>query len=221
MRVAPPTRIKGKMALDDGTDLVRETDDHKDTNDACATFNWRWIFPVKIPCRDTKFVLEVTDGGYFTSDLIGSVTLDLDRDFALGKRTGAEVVLPLGKVKVSHPDVPGQVRGVIELQGILLHSLEAQQRPVGEGREEPNEDPRVNPDDPHLLKGRVTVAEVLFDSVADGAFTLWNWGKYTLQMKMLIGVASTLVAGIPTVIWMIMQFSGSDSSGAVQSQSAG
>jgi hypothetical protein len=200
---APTTRIKAKMALDEGTEVIKETDDHKDTSDACATFNWRLIFPVKVPCRDAKMLLEAGDGGYLWTDLIGNVTLDFERDFGQAKRSGAEVVLPRGKVKIFHPDVPGQVRGVIELQGVLLHNIEAKQRVVGEGRDEPNDDPWLNPDDPHLLKGRVSLVSAGLENLGKAGEALWSFGKYALLIKVLIGVGSALAAGIPSLLLFI------------------
>eukprot|EP00929_Paragymnodinium_shiwhaense_P027034 TRINITY_DN15962_c0_g1_i1.p1 TRINITY_DN15962_c0_g1~~TRINITY_DN15962_c0_g1_i1.p1 ORF type:complete len:1367 (-),score=384.67 TRINITY_DN15962_c0_g1_i1:67-4167(-) len=151
----PSVQIIAKIFLDDGTEEIQETDTHKNAADGSATFNWRLIFKqIKIPCRNARLYLTAWNIGYTSSDTICEVILDLTKDFAQAKRTGLEVELPRGSIKMRHVSEPDMVRGVLDLQAILLHSVEAQSRKVGDGREEPNEDPFCDPDDPHLVKGR-------------------------------------------------------------------
>jgi len=151
----PSVEIIATMNLDDGTIEEHKTDLHKNAADGNATYNWRLIFKkIKIPCRNEKLYLRAWDVGYTSSDTICEVILDLQKDFAQAKRTGLEVELFRGQVKMRHASVPEEVRGVLDLQLLLLNGVEAQSRKVGEGREEPNEDPYLDPNDPHLVKGR-------------------------------------------------------------------
>eukprot|EP00435_Cladocopium_sp_Y103_P061092 s839_g22.t1 len=46
------------------------------------------------------------------------------------------------------------VRGVIDLEAILLPADEVRERPAGVGRDEPNQDPFLDPNDPHLVAHR-------------------------------------------------------------------
>merc|ERR1712232_154131 len=184
---APNAQVSMKIQLDNGEEVKETTDVHSDTKDHQATFNWRMIFPVKIPCRETKLQIMVLNVGRISSNMIGAVTLDLGRDYAQGKRTGAEVVLPRGKLRLFHPDSPGKVRGLLDMQGILLHGIEAKSRVQGKGWEDPNDDPWVNPDDPHLLKGRQTTLQYMADTAAAAGKGLWFMAKYGMMIK--IGMA--------------------------------
>merc|ERR1711972_748424 len=89
-------RLRMNQMLHSSTEMQKETDCHKDTLDGRATFNYRFIFPIKIPCRAAKVLITAVNVGQtgFFNDTIGEVTLDLGADYAEAKKTGAEVVMP-------------------------------------------------------------------------------------------------------------------------------
>jgi hypothetical protein len=201
------SRVRMWMTLDTGEQVMRETDDHKDTQDRMATFNYRMIFPIKVPCQKNVLAIQVRDEGVLASSVIGGVALDLERDLAQGQRTGAEVVLPLGKVKIMHADAPGVVRGVLEMQGILLHGFEAKMRVQGEGQEEPNEDPWLNPNDSHRLKGRASVLAHIGSVVMSAGGALWTMGKYAMMIKIAMVAGGFLMTGITGITLVLMSSS--------------
>jgi hypothetical protein len=199
------TTVRMRIVQDSGEDIEKLTDCHKDTLDGRATFNWRSIFPMKIPCRTDKLRIEAINIGQLglSQDLIGEVTLNLSADYAEAKRSGAEVVLPRGLIQMHHPSEAGRVTGVLDMQGIILHHSEARARPQGEARAEPNEDPYLNPDDPHLLKGRKT----MFNNIASGfvhtatmAMTLAKYGLTARLLMMAGGGILTCIAGSTGII---------------------
>merc|ERR1712046_560183 len=64
------------------------------------------------------------------------------------------VEIPRGTIPLCHPSFPGERRAILDMQGLLLPAEEAEHRIVGEGRDEPNEDPFLDPEDPHLKEHR-------------------------------------------------------------------
>lgn len=195
---SPCTQIFGRYTYDDGTVEEKYTDCHKDTLDAAATFNWRLIFRVQFPSRQTRLNFVAKNVGTFSSDTIGEVTITLEKDLSLCARTGAEVRLPRGYMRLHNSKTPEKVRGVLEIEGVVMHSSEARSRPQGVERKEPNDDPFLNPEDPHLLKGRVTMLRNIAAAAGDVANLGLKLGRCALYMGMLQWVGAGLLALVGT-----------------------
>lgn len=91
---------------------------------------------------------------------------------------------------------PGQVRAHVKCEAHLVPADLARLHPAGKARDEPNENPFLDPDDPHLLLGRDWKNNALFDaaaSLAEGAIFL---AKVILALKIL----GAIVGGIGFVI---------------------
>jgi len=152
---SPDVYVVGKHTMDDGTKLQHETDVHYGCDDEIATWNWRWIFDVKIPCQDPRIQFLMWDHNLITSaEPIADATLDFSRDFLAAKKRNEIIEFPRGDINMTHPSYPGEVRAVLTLEGVLMPLEEAMLNPLGEGREEPNQDPFCDPADPHLVAHR-------------------------------------------------------------------
>mmetsp|Transcript_46970 Transcript_46970/g.87454 ORF Transcript_46970/g.87454 Transcript_46970/m.87454 type:complete len:1286 (-) Transcript_46970:123-3980(-) len=157
----PDVYVVGKHTLDDGTILTQETDTHYGCDDETATFNWRWLFDIQIPCQDPRLSIMMWDHNLVSSsEPIADATMDLSRDFLQAKKKNDIVELPRGEIPMTHPTRGGEVNGRLELEGVLIPMEEAVLRPVGAGRDEPNEDPFLDPDDKHLAGHRSAVGNL-------------------------------------------------------------
>eukprot|EP00928_Gymnodinium_smaydae_P071948 TRINITY_DN55405_c0_g1_i1.p1 TRINITY_DN55405_c0_g1~~TRINITY_DN55405_c0_g1_i1.p1 ORF type:complete len:1356 (-),score=179.29 TRINITY_DN55405_c0_g1_i1:30-4097(-) len=195
-------QVVAKTSLDDGTVLKQITDQHKCSDDI-ATFNWRFIFNIMIPCKEPRVKFMLEDAGMMSTDMLAEVTLDFSADYTEATE-GAEVILPKGKVKLVHLAFPGQTRAVLEMEGKLLSKAEATQRKVGLGRDEPNEDPFLDPQDPHLLKGREGMMAAMANAVAAVGNGLAMLGKLGAYYKIFMMIAA-IIPSIGGTIFMIIQ----------------
>lgn len=153
--VVPDLFVVGRHVLDNGVPLRQETDTHFSADDGAGTFNWRFLFDLMVPCRDPRLLLQVWDRNLLTRhDSLAEVTLDMTRDFIRARKSNCATEIPRGTVHVMHPALPGEARGLLEVQAVLLPSGEAATRPVGSGRDHPNEDPFLDGNDPHLVEHR-------------------------------------------------------------------
>merc|ERR1712028_257824 len=80
-----------------------------------------------------------------------------------------------------NPSKPGETSCILELEGILMPSEEALMNPVGEGWEEPNQDPFVNAEDPHLVnhRGMIGNLDVVKNIKAVGGMLFAGFGIMT------------------------------------------
>uniref|UniRef100_A0A7S4T5M2 C2 domain-containing protein n=1 Tax=Alexandrium monilatum TaxID=311494 RepID=A0A7S4T5M2_9DINO len=200
---APDIYVTGWHEMDDGTTLKQSTDTHYGADDGTGTFNWRFVFDLKAPCRDPRFAFRVWNDRLITDEPLAEVTLDLSRDFIHARRENASVELPRGTVHMTHPAFPGDISGILDMQGILLPLDEAMERPVGRGREEPNEDPFVDPEDPHLKAHRSYVGNLAIVQTirAAGAGILMG-AKLLTVLYMVGGAISGIVFVITTIVML-------------------
>jgi len=131
------------------------------------------------------------------------VTLDLSKDFLRARKENAAVDLPRGAVRLTHPAFPGDVCGVLELEGQLLPEDEAVMRPVGAGREKPNEDPFLDGEDPHLKAHRDYIANL---AITKGVASLGRNLFAGMKMMTYLYIAASVIGGLvfcATTIFMI------------------
>eukprot|EP00913_Durusdinium_trenchii_P023564 g22140.t1 len=204
----PSVKASGKMTLDDGKDLYEETDTHFGCDDGTATLNWRLIFKnVMIPCKQPRLTVQIWNDNMLASDeVLAEVTLDFSKDFLLARKNNTAVDFPKGSLFMYHPAFPGEVRGVIDLEAILLPADEVRERPQGAGRDEPNDDPFLDPNDPHLVAHRSRIANMKIIKNAKAlAGGLLAGAQLLLMLKLLAMGASGLFAAIMSIIMVTRQ----------------
>merc|ERR1719478_1353480 len=64
---SPDVYIIGQHTMDDGTLLSQQTDVHYSADDEIATWNWRWVFDVKVPCQDPRVQIVMWDHNMVSS----------------------------------------------------------------------------------------------------------------------------------------------------------
>lgn len=201
--VAPPdgedatnVQVTGQMQLDSGEALRQETDVHYGSIDETATFNWRFLFNVLIPCQDASIKLQVLSKSSLTNmggETLCEVCLDLATDFVEARRTKSVVELPKTYVQLMHPAKNG-IRGQAEVEMKLVPHDEAFQYPVGEGRKEPNQDPWLDPDDPHIVEHRNALANTaIARAAADVVEGVQAGAKMMLYAYVAAGVVACIV----------------------------
>jgi len=204
----PSVKASGKMTLDDGKDLFEETDTHFGCDDGIATLNWRLVFKnVMIPCKQPRLTVQIWNDNMLASDeVLAEVTLDFSKDFLMARKNGVVVDFPKGSLYMYHPAFPGEVRGVIDLEAILLPADEVRERPAGAGREEPNQDPFLDPNDPHLVAHRSRIANLkIVKSAKALAGGLLAGAQLLLMLKLIAMGASGLFAAIMSILMVTRQ----------------
>lgn len=197
----PDIYVSGRHELDDGTKLEQRTDTHFGADDGMGTFNWRLIFDLKVPCRDPRLMLRVWNDKFITDDPLAEVTLDLSRDFLRARRENNVIELPRGSIRLTHPAFPGDVCGVLDLEGLLLPQDEAVMRPVGAGHEEPNEDPFLDPEDPHRKAHRDYMGNLaIVKNVQALAGGIFMGAKIMTVLYILGGAMGSIVFVITTIV---------------------
>merc|ERR1711879_640217 len=91
-----------------------------------------------------------------------------------------------------------------EMQGVIIHGMEARTRPQGWGREEPNDDPFLDPNDPHLEKGRVTLLGVIGDGLAKAGGYIWSAAKYASMIRLAVYAAGGITALTSGVVFIVV-----------------
>lgn len=98
-------------------------------------------FPVKIPCTFPRLYFNAVDFNTFKGDsTIGECYISFKRVF---KKLLQEGTLTIENkwIPFTHPKDPGEPKGEMKISCFLINKYEAEQDPVGEGREEPNKNP--------------------------------------------------------------------------------
>lgn len=199
----PSVKASGKMTLDDGKDLFEETDTHFGCDDGTATLNWRLVFKnVMIPCKQPRLTVQIWNDNMLASDeVLAEVTLDFSKDFLIARKNNSTVDFPKGSLYMYHPAFPGEVRGVIDLEAILLPADEVRERPAGVGRDEPNQDPFLDPNDPHLVAHRSRIANLkIVKSAKALAGGLLAGAQLLLMLKLIAMGASGIFAAIMSIL---------------------
>jgi len=197
----PDPYIIAKHVMDNGTEIVQQTDVHYACEDEMATWNWRMLFDVKVPCRDPRVSLVMWDHNVvYSSEPICDCTLDFSKDFLQAKRRDETIEIPRDKIPMDNPAKPGEQRAELHLEATLMPTEDAAMNPVGEGREEPNQDPFVDGANPHLVKhrGYLYTSAAVQNIKAVGGLLLF--GGIGLTALFYIGSAiGSLVGGIVTI----------------------
>jgi hypothetical protein len=201
---SPDVYLQGKHTMDDGTILVQETDVHYSADDQIATWNWRWLFDVRIPCQDPRIQFTMWDHNLVSSsEPICDATMDFTKDFLQAKKDNAVVELARGTIPMCHPSKPGETCALLELQGVLMPIDEAMMEPVGEGWAEPNQDPFLDQEDPHLVahRGLLSNLDAVKNLKAMGGMLFMGFGLMT-AVYVVVAAVGGLVSFIITIYMM-------------------
>ena len=187
------------MRTNDGLRAVRETDTHRRVKQGFAAFNWRLLFDINIPLRSPILkIVAFSDYVIATDVAIGEATLDLGPDLAEVFRAKT-TKLDYGEVKLPLT-LKGRTTGVLHLNVTLLPKDLSRLAPVGQGREEPNREPFLDPEDKHLLKGRALMTNnAVFDAVASIGGWAWFLAKYAIIGKILAYVGAVIFGSVVTL----------------------
>ena len=123
--------------------LKRETDCHCGVEDGKAVFNWRMKFPFTIPCMFPRIRIMAYDFNTFSdNEPLTEVVIELNREFRRLRKEG-KLELVDQEVPMTLPNKPDKPGGKLAFSLWALTQSEADQRPVGQGQDEPNRDPEL------------------------------------------------------------------------------
>ena len=165
----------------------KETDTHLGSSDGSGVFNWRMKFNFQIPCTFARLRIVSFDFSTFGDDeALSEVVLDLSKYFRQVQKLG-KLSVDEQLVSLSLPNKPNTDGGSVLISFSILSLAEADQRPVGEGQEEPNRDPEL--EKPQEGRG-------ITDFLKGTAFDVskWSFNLGLLKKLILLGsIGSVLV----------------------------
>ena len=140
----------------------KETDTHYRCQNGKGQFNWRLLFPVKLPCENCIISLQIWDRDVFSpSDFIADASFSFnelakecfEREKRLKMLGGKDSMFSMWKKNDSErfwiecfirkEDGTMKIGGKIEISFELVPKADSLACPVGEGRSEPNIDPKL------------------------------------------------------------------------------
>jgi hypothetical protein len=153
-----------------------------------AEFNYRFKFPVMVPCVLPRLKVKVFERSWIGSNgYLAEAIVELEPIFLSASRTRGRVDRERAEIKLYHPDFATSVRGTVGMQLSLVTQEYAEENPVGYARDEPNNDPYLPPVQPigeTMLEKIVKVlTRVLGGLVCAGIIgvVFWLFAQYMLK----------------------------------------
>lgn len=130
-----------------GEDILKDTDTAWYSAGGAADWNWRMVWPLKLPCQVPRIKLTVWDDRVIgDKEAIGECMYSLQPMIDQALRDKKPIVHRTQQwIPFTHPNYPGQSMGEVLIELWLLTKMESEKAPVGEAQEEPNKDPFLTP----------------------------------------------------------------------------
>eukprot|EP00359_Climacostomum_virens_P001470 CAMPEP_0204897796 /NCGR_PEP_ID=MMETSP1397-20131031/921_1 /ASSEMBLY_ACC=CAM_ASM_000891 /TAXON_ID=49980 /ORGANISM="Climacostomum Climacostomum virens, Strain Stock W-24" /LENGTH=1426 /DNA_ID=CAMNT_0052065573 /DNA_START=152 /DNA_END=4432 /DNA_ORIENTATION=+ len=126
-----------------GESLQKETDTHLGSEDGHGVYNWRMKFNFTLPCTFPRLRIIAYDFETFdTDEILTEVVVDLSKYFRKLSKEG-RFTLDEEWIFMHLPNLPNTNGGKLQISLSIISKAEADNRPVGEGRDEPNRDPEL------------------------------------------------------------------------------
>lgn len=167
-----------------GYPKIQDTDVHYGSQDGASVFNWRVVYPrIVMPVQSATMQISVFDYNLIGGNIyIGNVNLDLKKYLEKVSKTAER--LDMENTELPIPQGEDTEVGIVMVSLQVLMQSEANGKPAGWKREEPNQDPQlITP-----LQGRGW-ADVL--AGFGFSFSLPNWQKFAVIL--LLGALACLV----------------------------
>jgi hypothetical protein len=107
-------------------------------------FNWRMLFHISLPCEFPRLKFQVFDVTTFGQQIVGENILSLQKTLIRLQREGT-IEIPKTWVNLENPENPNEDCGKLKFSLDIISKQQAEGSPVGQGWEEPNENPRLIP----------------------------------------------------------------------------
>ena len=112
-------------------EVKKRTDTHLGSKTGWGQFNWRMKFDLELPCDAPRFRVGIHDADVFSDEIIGESQITLKKTVhKLNKEPNLEV--PKTYISFTHPNHPGEDRGIMMFSMTILPKEEADEDPVGE-----------------------------------------------------------------------------------------
>ncbi|CAD7955853.1 unnamed protein product [Amoebophrya sp. A120] len=203
--------VTAKLTLDDGNTYEQQTDVHRRVAPGGrAVFNWRLCFDVVLPLQNPTLTLTAfVNNLVFANEPLGETLIDLSQDLdearevLLEQRQNSEkqrlkLLFAKSPVFLYLPAYPGKVRAVVNTE---LQICGFNEQKVGRGREKPNINPFLDPEDKELQAGRQSMFtnNAFVNTVVAVARGAWTAAKWILILKISIAVIGFVYATIITM----------------------
>jgi hypothetical protein len=165
---------------------------HLGCEDGRAVFNYRLKFNMKLPCSFPRLYFTVYDFNTISNDQsLGECYISLRRVLKRLLKEG-KLALENKWIPLTHPKDPGENKGEVKISIYLIQQDEADQKPVGEGQNDPNKDPYL--DKPNVGRG-------IKDFVKD---TILDTSGWKMSFDFLGNLKILLIVGAIILIFVLL-----------------
>jgi len=141
-----------------------ETDTHTGLKDGRGIYNYRMKFSMEAPCKFPRLLLKVFSRHFVSSKVVGESSIDISWLMREASISNADFIdRPRSWVGLTHSSTGLELRGELDIQMSLVRKKYADEHPVGNAQDPPNENPYL-PEPP-----RESFFAAVFRSV--------GWGK--------------------------------------------
>lgn len=164
--------------------VTKSTDTHFGSEDGHAVHNWRILYDFELPCAFARLNISAYNFNTFGADeILCENVIDMSKYFRTLLKEG-KVTLEEQWVDLHLPNIAHKAAGKVLLSLYMLTKAEADNKPVGEGQDDPNRDPQLEV--PEEGRG---IGDFLTGTALDvSKWSLFNFGL----IKKLLAVGSVL-----------------------------